>query len=461
MLGGRFSEAVTLAGEALTIAHVVGARDIEGHALDTRGLSRSIGGEVDEGLEDLRAALAIAEELDIVDDVGRAYANMVWVIDAAGRLDEAIELADVAIAKAERLGLMRFFGTHMLAGQADALFRLGRWDESERAIRRAEEVGPLGINEILTEELIGRLALARGRLEEAADHLLPLAPLAARAEDIQFIEPVNSTLASLALAEGRPEDAAAIVAAAIRQIDHTPEVRIGELYALGLRANADAAEIARARRGADRERAAAEAGDALLEAIRRRHAEVAATRSVFAPLSSAWLLLCEAEATRLHRRAEPEAWVASGDAWRKLERPYMVAYARLREAEARLAARGDRALAATALRSALDTAERLGAEPLRAEIMALATRARLSVDADAAADDVVPAAPDEASRLGLTAREREVLALVALGRTNRQIAEELFISENTAGVHVSNILGKLAVTGRGEAAAIAYRLGLA
>jgi DNA-binding CsgD family transcriptional regulator len=60
----------------------------------------------------------------------------------------------------------------------------------------------------------------------------------------------------------------------------------------------------------------------------------------------------------------------------------------------------------------------------------------------------------------LTPREREVLGLVALGRTNRQIADELFISENTAGVHVSNILGKLEVTGRGEAAAIAYRLGL-
>ena len=139
----------------------------------------------------------------------------------------------------------------------------------------------------------------------------------------------------------------------------------------------------------------------------------------------------------------------------------MVAYARFREAEARLAARGDRARAATALRSALDTADTARRAPLRAEIMALATRARLSVDADVEAGDAVAAAPDEASRLGLTAREREVLALVALGRTNRQIAEELFISENTAGVHVSNILGKLAVTGRGEAAAIAYRLGLA
>ena len=68
--------------------------------------------------------------------------------------------------------------------------------------------------------------------------------------------------------------------------------------------------------------------------------------------------------------------------------------------------------------------------------------------------------PDPATDLGLTAREREVLALIAIGRTNRQIADELFISQSTAGVHVSNILGKLGVTGRGEAAALAYRLGL-
>ena len=61
---------------------------------------------------------------------------------------------------------------------------------------------------------------------------------------------------------------------------------------------------------------------------------------------------------------------------------------------------------------------------------------------------------------GLTRRERDVLPLLVKGRTNRQIAEELFISENTAGVHVSNILGKLGATSRTEAAGIAARLGL-
>jgi DNA-binding NarL/FixJ family response regulator len=102
--------------------------------------------------------------------------------------------------------------------------------------------------------------------------------------------------------------------------------------------------------------------------------------------------------------------------------------------------------------------------PLEREITALAARARLDLllKASPASGSLAEpaAAADDAARFGLTPREREVLGLLALGRTNRQIADELFISENTAGVHVSNILGKLAVAGRGEAAAVAYRLGL-
>ncbi|HEX2755519.1 MAG TPA: LuxR C-terminal-related transcriptional regulator, partial [Candidatus Limnocylindrales bacterium] len=186
-----------------------------------------------------------------------------------------------------------------------------------------------------------------------------------------------------------------------------------------------------------------------------------ATRPAYEAHSEAWLLLCEAEATRLHRRADPDAWVACVLAWEHLRRPYPVAYASWREAEARLAARGDPALAETALRTAHRIAELLRAEPLAREVVALATRARLTLETSEPGQAArTPAAPDDEARLGLTAREREVLTLVALGRTNRQIAAELFISENTAGVHVSNILGKLAVTGRGEAAAVAYRLGL-
>jgi DNA-binding NarL/FixJ family response regulator len=70
------------------------------------------------------------------------------------------------------------------------------------------------------------------------------------------------------------------------------------------------------------------------------------------------------------------------------------------------------------------------------------------------------ASPSPAASLGLTRREAEVLALVAEGRTNRQIAQALFITEKTASLHVSHILAKLGVAGRGEAAAVAHRLGL-
>jgi DNA-binding NarL/FixJ family response regulator/tetratricopeptide (TPR) repeat protein len=463
MLGGRFADSGVLAEEALTLSRAVGARDIEGHALNTRGLSKAVAGEVDGAIDDLRTAMAIAEEVGLVDDIGRAFANWTWILDIAGRLDEAIAMAEAGVAAAERMGLMRFFGTHLLCGAGDAFYRLGRWDDSERAVRRAEEHGPIGINLILVRELFGRLAVARGRFDEAAEHLQPLARLAERTADVQFIEPVQSSLAQLALWQGRPDEAAATVATAIQQIDFTPEVKVGELYALGVRANADVAELARVRRSADRVVAATAAGDAVREAMRQRHADVLAARPALAPLSEPWLLLCEAEATRLHRQTDPAAWIAATEAWREQRRPYLVAYARWREAEAWLALRGNRDRAATALRAAHEIALTLRAEPLDREITALAVRARIDLNVEPEAPggaEETSTTSDEASAFGLTAREREVLGLVALGRTNRQIASELFISENTAGVHVSNILGKLSVTGRGEAAAVAYRLGL-
>jgi DNA-binding NarL/FixJ family response regulator len=267
---------------------------------------------------------------------------------------------------------------------------------------------------------------------------------------------VRASLAELALWQGRPDEAVEHVNGGLTLVAHSPEVRVAHLYALGLRAHADAAELATARRSADKERDAIGAGEVLLDDVRRRHRDVIATRPVFERLSTAWLRLSEAESNRLRRHPDPHAWTLAVTAWESVDEPYLVAYCLWREAEARLAARGDRDLASQSVRRALAIATRLGAEPLARELHALATRARLPLES---VERVEPT-QDDATRLGLTPREREVLALVALGRTNRQIAEELFITENTAGVHVSNILGKLDVTGRGEAAAIAYRLGL-
>ncbi len=110
-----------------------------------------------------------------------------------------------------------------------------------------------------------------------------------------------------------------------------------------------------------------------------------------------------------------------------------------------------REAAAERLSVARTLAERLLAAPLLAEIDSLARRARIPLTGEA---------PVEDSRLGLTAREFEVLKLVTRGLSNKEIAAELFISVKTVSVHVSNILGKLGAASRGEAAATAHRLHL-
>ena len=114
---------------------------------------------------------------------------------------------------------------------------------------------------------------------------------------------------------------------------------------------------------------------------------------------------------------------------------------------------------ATPLRAAHARAAEIGLVALRAEIEALARRARIDLDAGGEAPAAAEA-DDPAARLGLTPRELEVLLLVAEGRTNREIGAELFMSEKTASVHVSRILAKLDVSSRVEAAAVAHRLGL-
>jgi DNA-binding CsgD family transcriptional regulator len=152
--------------------------------------------------------------------------------------------------------------------------------------------------------------------------------------------------------------------------------------------------------------------------------------------------------------SDPDAWAEAARQWSDLGDRWWTAVARLREAEAAASA-GAASRAATALREAHRLAAELGAAPLLGEVEAVSRRTRISIDEPTRVnlDDA------SISRLGLTPREAEVLTLVSGGRTNRQIGEELFVSEKTAGVHVSNILRKLGVSSRVDAAAVAQRLG--
>jgi DNA-binding CsgD family transcriptional regulator len=226
--------------------------------------------------------------------------------------------------------------------------------------------------------------------------------------------------------------------------------------------------------GAGAQACAASAGDRALlgkaAAIRDRlHAE-AGTLAVDGLAQRAHHLTFTAEACSADRalseagRSEPPptddlraAWQDAARAWEAASEPYPLATALLRCAESVLGA-GDRDGAAAQLRRAAELAHRLGARPLSDGIALLARRARIPLGEPG--DKAGAQAPAGPERLGLTAREFEVLRLVAAGRSNREIATELFISAKTASVHVSNILSKLGVATRGEAAATAHRLHL-
>jgi DNA-binding NarL/FixJ family response regulator len=165
------------------------------------------------------------------------------------------------------------------------------------------------------------------------------------------------------------------------------------------------------------------------------------------PEGLAWLARAEAEWARARSGPDVGAWEKAVTAFAYGD-PYELARCRRRLAEALLTA-DRREDAAEQARAAHDTAVRLGAVPLREDVETLIRRGRLA-PAPASAHDTA----------SLTSRENDVLRLLARGRTNRQIGEELFITGKTASVHVSNILAKLGAAGRTEAVAIAYRQGL-
>lgn len=468
LLLGKYPEAFADLERAVEIARSAGARADESRALRT--LASVLG-----RMGDREGAAARLGEARLIDDqrggsvvaprpsqVGYLIAGL---LDRAGDLERAGSLEDAAAAAAEaaaaarHLGATAAWGGLVAATAAAELFLLGRWSEADEMLA-SESVGSAAAPAAELTVTRARLAAARGELDTAQvmvgktlDSLRSASPLTIAA---MFL-----VLAEIALWQGRPAEARDATEQALTRLETSrDDVLAAEAACLALQANAQRAAAARARRAWVE-----------LQAIREDSLGLVA-RSGLAPadpdphggrlaavhtLAEAWLsaVLCEGDAGR---------WRLAVESFDALREPYSAALARWMHAETLLSQRKDRATAEASLRSAFAAARDLGAVSLSRELEGLARRARVDLSQAPEKGTMQGGPNDELSQvrrqLGLSEREVEVLALIAEGRTNRQIAEELFITEKTAGHHVSNILTKLTVTSRVEAAAVAHRAGL-
>jgi DNA-binding CsgD family transcriptional regulator/tetratricopeptide (TPR) repeat protein len=441
----RLDDADLACARGLSVARRVGARREEGLVRSAMGVVASARGDVDGAVDHLREALAIGREVGNPNDLATAYINLSHVLGLAGRLDEVIDLSREGMEILTRVGLSRQSGSFLQANLSHALIDSGRLAEAREVIDQALSHHPRGIRAAPVLIQAGRVALVPGNLPLARERLgQARAIIESENAPDAWLRELTEVAAEIELWASRPDAAYDLVVEGLRAVAGTDEESFGAmLVALGFRALADQAETRRDQ--ASRER---------LETLRRpledARAQVEMTHTDDAAMA-AWQ---RAEASRLDLANDPGRWADVAGRWQALGRPVPAAYALWREAEARLDIGVD-ATGTAVLRAVHHAALELGFAPLVDEVERLAGWHR--VDLLPAPSPSTPGALDV---YALTPREIEVLRSLAAGRSNQEIADHLFISVKTASVHVSNILRKLSVSGRHEAARVAHRLGI-
>ncbi|MGW1673857.1 helix-turn-helix transcriptional regulator [Streptomyces sp. NPDC002324] len=440
---GEDEEAGRVAEAALGVAGRLGLADAEADlVISVVGLDPRSNRRTRAGRARLKDARELAGRAGNVPVEMRALFNLAVGCFESGDLDECLDWLSEGLGRAGRTGMLSSpYPVEMRYLHSLCLYTLGRWDECVRSAAEADRL-PVAGGYAVGPALYVRLARGDEGAAERARALLDGPP------DFMTCLVAGIVLTEAALLRHAPEAAVAQYRSSVATLTELAGVRPDatvRLAALTLGAIADAA--ARRRSAGDEEgvRHWTATGDELVRAARITAAE-GEDGGRQGPEGLAWLSRAEAEWTRVRTGPDVEAWRAVVDAF-AFGDPYERARCRLRLAEA-LAEAGEREEAGAEARAAGESADRLGAVALRADLDALVRRARL---AQAPAAGAVPA---------LTAREGDVLRLLALGRTNRQIGDELFITGKTASVHVSNILAKLGAASRTEAVAIAYRDGL-
>jgi DNA-binding CsgD family transcriptional regulator len=414
------------ADRALAIAAEFGDHDLEVRALADGGLALVTAGRVTEGLRRLDEAMAAIAAGEVQDPfaAGMSFCSMLSSCQRVGDVARAEEWT--RLARAAMLdplgGRPVILHTHCVLAYGAVLLAAGRWTEAEPLL--LEGLGPRGSRGVgHRSELAATLAelrIEQGRLDEAAEAMAPY----------QDTLVACVPLARLHLARGRADLAAAVCRRGLRRL-RGDTARAAPILAVLVDAELRRGETSAAAAAvAELDDAAARSESAVVPAL----AAVARGRLHAASGDSAAAV------------ASFEAAIESlaGGGW-----PLLAAEAQLGSAEA-LAAGGDTAGAVTEGRAAQSQFERLGArtgsDRCNFLLRALGAPSR-------------PRGREAAALVsGLTAREQDVLRLVQQGRTNAEIAAELFISPKTAEHHVGRLLAKLGVRTRTEAAAVAASL---
>ena len=456
---GRPQATHTALNRAIEIAEAGGATELIPRTLSRVAAVAFLDGQVEEGFAALDRGWALAR-------AAQDAPALVWLAgtesDALlklGRFQRAAEVASRGFDAARQAGLQAWKVASYLAANAnEALLALGRTVEAAALIDPLT-TPPADRANWNIQAARAEIDLLRGDTGAAAERWRQIyAAFPVVIVRSGFAYELAPRAAEASLWAGRPGDAVQEVRRALavfKGADLT--IYAGRLLAAGMRACADLAEQARARRDQQAAADAADAADGLATWVEQMGGAPFTDHPIVATIPAeraTW----DAERTRVAGPGEPDAWDGAAKAWQDLSWPHRAGYAWWRQAQAQLDAGLPAAAAAGPLRVAAAAAD--GHAPLLAQIRALAERARISLQPPAAGEPSAPPPAQVLTRYGLTDRELTVLRLLAAGRTNPQIGAELYISASTASVHVSNILRKLGVSSRVQAAAVAERAGL-
>jgi DNA-binding NarL/FixJ family response regulator len=406
---GELERASTLAHEALALAHRLPSADLAAQALQTIGRVLIDSGEVAEGLGHLDEAMLSAVEGRLsAYTTGKVYCSLISACEQLGDLRRAAEWTDATRRWSEAHPLAMWPGICRVH-HASLLQMRGDWPAAEREAQQAcVELDGFHVGNVAAGYVeIGEIRRRLGDLGGAEEAFV-------RAEELTGQQ--SAGLALVRLAQRRVDAATAIITRMLAEQTWNQLAR-GKLLPARVQIALAADDLATAAAAvAELERIAADYGSPALSA---------------AALSSRGRLqLSQGDAS-----AACATLREALQQWQQLEVPYEAATVRLLLGQACRDC-GDEEGATRALASAAAIFDRLGAALDAGHIRELTSSARL------------PA--------GLTAREVEVLSLVASGRTNKEIAAGLHLSERTVARHLSNIFTKLGVTSRTAAAAFAF-----